>query len=271
MADVHCVSLTEMNHNEKAVSQVLVRVYGSLNDFLPAGHRAAPSCVRFAGRTTVKDLIEGLGVPHPEIDLILANNQPVGFDALAHDGDRIAVYPLFQTLDVRTVSLVRAAPPDATRFVLDGHLAKLARYLRLMGLDALCPPEADDAEIARVALREARIVLTRDHALLKRGTIAHGYFVRETRSSRQLVEVLRRYPTASPVPFTRCLRCNAALAPVPRHAIEERLQPRTRTHYEEFWECTGCNQLFWKGAHWTRLLSLVETTLAELGNRVSGK
>jgi uncharacterized protein len=254
-----------MNHNGNALNQVLVRVYGSLNDFLPAGRRAALSWVRLQGRTTVKDLVEGIGIPHPEIDLILANNQSVGFDALVHDGDRIAVFPLFEALDVQAVTLVRPAPPGTTRFVLDGHLGRLTRHLRLMGLDAVCPPGADDAEIARIALREARIALTRDQALLKRSTIAHGYFVRETRSSRQLVEVLRRYRAASTVPFTRCLRCNAPLASVPREAIEERLPPRTKTHYEEFWECTGCGQLFWKGAHWTRLVSLVETTLTELG------
>ena len=150
-----------------AVTEVTVRVYGSLNDFLPPQRRqiAWPHVV--GRRQSVKDLIESLGVPHPEIDLILANGISVPFDYAVQSADRIAVYPRFTNVDIGTLTHVRPPPPDTVRFVVDVHLGKLARRLRLIGLDTAYRPDANDAELAELADRERRILLTRDQGLLK--------------------------------------------------------------------------------------------------------
>jgi uncharacterized protein len=247
------------------MNQVMVRAYGPLNDFLPPVRRQLAVPVRFSGRVSVKDLIEGLGVPHPEIDLILLNGEPVPFDRVVQDSDRIAVFPPFHHLDIAGVTGVRPRPLATIRFVLDGHLAKLARRLRLLGLDATCPAHADDDELADLADRERRIVLTRDRELLKRRVVAHGYFVRETDAHRQLVEVLQRFVPLAIAPFSRCLQCNAELRAVPKSVVESSLPARVRLHYDLFHTCDVCGRVYWQGSHYKRLSHAVDAAPDEAG------
>ncbi len=242
---------------------VWIRVYGSLNDFLPPHRRQVAWRQAVDAHQTVKDLIEAAGVPHPEIDLILANGISVPFSYLVQNADRIAVFPRFTAIDVEAVTRVRAPAPLVARFVADVHLGALARRLRLVGLDTAYDIGARDAELAERAGREGRILLTRDQGLLKRRVVAHGYFIRETNPHRQLVEVLRRFGPLGLQPFTRCLRCNGELRDVEKSAIDSALPPRTRLHYDAFRECTDCGRIYWKGSHWKRLTRAVEAARHE--------
>ena len=156
--------------------RITIRVYGPLNDFVPPERRQVAWPYAFEGGASAKDVIEGFGVPHPEIDLILVNGESVTFDHAVQDADHIAVFPRFETLDVSGVTRVGRPRPDPIRFVLDTHLGKLARHLRLAGLDAVYRPGAGDAELAEIACREQRVLLTRDRGLLKRRVVVHGYF-----------------------------------------------------------------------------------------------
>lgn len=243
--------------------EVIVRVYGPLNDFVPAHRRQVPCVHVVDGHPSVKDVIESLGVPHPEIDLILVNGVSVPFDHAARNGDRIAVFPQFIALDIRMLSRVRPRPLEMIRFVADGHLGKLARHLRLLGVDTAYRVDADDTTLAEVAQREGRILLTRDQGLLKRRAVAHGYFIRETRPQRQLVEVLRRFGPLDLLPFSRCLRCNDLLRVVPKSAVDAMLLPRTRQHYDHFEICGGCGRVYWKGSHWKRLQHAIDVARGE--------
>src|SRR5439155_154321 len=112
--------------------------------------------------------------------LILVNKESVPFEATVHDGDYIAAFPRFHAVEISEVSRVRPRPPATVRFALDGHLGKLVRRLRLVGLDAVCPAGASDDALARLAVQDERILLTRDRELLKRRFVTHGYFIRET-------------------------------------------------------------------------------------------
>ena len=215
----------------------------------------------------MKDVIESLGVPHPEIDLILVNGVSVPFDYAVQRGDRIAVFPHFTTLDVGTLTRVRPRPLDTVRFVADVHLGKLARYLRLVGLDTAYRADANDATLADLADREGRILLTRDQGLLKRRRVAHGYFIRETHPHRQLVEVLRRFGPLELRAFSRCLRCNDLLRAVPKSAVDSALLPRTRQHYDRFEVCSGCGRIYWKGSHWKRLTHVIDAARDEAERR----
>ena len=113
----------------RPMKQVMVRVYGPLNDFLPPGRQWSAFAHAFEGHESVKDVLEGLGIPHPEMDLILVNGEPVAFDDVVQNGNRIAVFPRFESVNIDEVTLVRP-PLEALRFVLDGHLGKLARCER---------------------------------------------------------------------------------------------------------------------------------------------
>jgi uncharacterized protein with PIN domain len=247
--------------------EVAVRVYGPLNDFLPADRRQVTWTHVVDGHPSVKDVIESLGVPHPEIDLILVNGISVPFDYALQSAHRIAVFPQFMTFDIGPLTRVRPRPLDRVRFVADVHLGKLARYLRLIGLDTAYRADADDAALAELADREGRILLTRDQGLLKRRRVAHGYFIRDTHPHRQLVEVLRRFGPLDLQPFSRCLRCNDVLREVPKSAVDSALLPRTRAHYDRFEACSGCGRIYWRGSHWKRLKHAVDAAREEAERR----
>ncbi len=242
---------------------VTLRVYGPLNDFLPVHRRHVSSRRVVAGHPSVKDLIESVGVPHPEVDLVLVNGASVTFNYRVAHGDRIAVYPRFRSIDVGALTRVRPPRLESVRFVADVHLGKLARHLRLAGLDTVYRNDADDASLAEIASRESRILLTRDQRLLMRATIAHGYFVRETDARRQWVEVLRRFGPLELRPFSRCLRCNSVLCEVPKSDVDAALLPRTRQHYDRFQMCSGCGRIYWKGSHWQRLKLAIDAAREE--------
>jgi uncharacterized protein with PIN domain/sulfur carrier protein ThiS len=245
------------------MTNVTVRVYGPLNDFLPPQRRQITLPQGVLGHPSVKDLIESLGIPHPEIDLILVNGTSVPFHYLVQNGDRIAAFPRFTTLDIGMLTRVRPPPLDSVRFVADVHLGRLARHLRLAGLDTAYREDADDRALADLADREGRILLTRDQGLLKRRNVAHAYFVRETHPHRQFVEVLRRFGPLDLRPFARCLRCNEVLRAVPKSAVDAALLPRTRQQYDEFYTCGRCGRVYWKGSHWKRLKHALDAAREE--------
>jgi uncharacterized protein with PIN domain len=235
-----------------------LRFYAELNDFLPPERRFASFACRFQVSGSVKDLIEAAGVPHTEVDLILANGESVDFSYLVRDGDRIAVYPVFESIDITPALRVRPRPLRQVRFVLDAHLGRLASYLRMLGFDALYRNDYRDEELVELSGRESRILLTRDRNLLKHRVIQYGYAVRETNPRRQAREVLERFDVfGSVAPFTRCLRCNDLLAEALKEAISDRLPPSTREHYEEFRLCRGCGRLYWAGSHYRRMERLI--------------
>jgi uncharacterized protein with PIN domain len=246
-----------------------IRCYEELNDFLPPERRKV--CFRhdFQRRASVKDLIEALGVPHTEIDLILVNGASVDFSYIVRDGDRISVYPMFEAFDIQSVSRVRPRPLRVIQFVLDVHLGKLARYLRLLGFDTLYRNDYDDAELARLARAEQRILLTRDRDLLKRAVVTHGFFVRATDPRRQIEEVLDRLDLYRAIqPFQRCARCNGLLAATSRRQVWERLPPKTRLYIEAFWECGQCGQLYWEGSHMPSIRQFIENLQTRAGGAI---
>ncbi|MFI2812743.1 Mut7-C RNAse domain-containing protein [Microbulbifer sp. JSM ZJ756] len=225
----------------------------SLEDFLPAHRRGRPILLERDYPGAVKDAIESLGVPHVEVDRIVVGGQVVGFGYQLEDGDQVQVYP-------QAGNEYRLVPPPLPEpaFVLDCHLGRLARYLRLLGFDSLFEGNYHDRQLLEISLEQDRTLLTRDRDLLKRKALRRGYYVRATRPRRQLHEVAGHFRLASMLrPFTRCMVCNGLLSPVARQAIEEYLQPRTRRYYGDFLQCGDCRRIYWKGSHFQRLQRLV--------------
>jgi uncharacterized protein with PIN domain len=238
------------------------RFYEELNDFLAPEHRRHEFACRCARAATTKHMIEALGVPHTEVELVLVNGESVGFHRLLADGDRVAVYPKFEALDVSPLLRVREHPLRDTCFVADAHLGGLAHLLRMTGFDTLYDNHYADDEIERIAASQGRIVLTRDRELLKRRTITHGCYVHALRSELQLREVFDRLDLArSARPFTRCLSCNAPLRPIDPLEATPRVPPRVRAHHDHFVTCDGCGRIFWEGSHWRRMREMVSTLL----------
>jgi uncharacterized protein with PIN domain len=240
------------------------RFYAELNDFLSPERQRVNFDHEFNGHETVKHVIESLGVPHTEVDLILVNGQSVDFGCQPQDGDRISVYPVFESLNIGQVSRVRPKPLRELHFVLDNHLGKLAAYLRLLGFDTIYRNDFDDQELAEISSDQKRILLTRDRGLLKRSQVTHGYCVRAKDPKQQIREIINRFDLADLAkPFSRCVRCNGLLQPVPKADVFDRLEPKTKLYYEDFQTCIDCDQVYWKGSHFKRIEGFIKQVLNE--------
>lgn len=236
-----------------------VRAYAELNDFLGPQSRGVPVRRPFRAHQTVKDLVEAMGIPHTEVDLILVNGEPEGFAHRPRSGDRIAIYPVFEAFDIGSATRLRPAPLRHPRFVVDVNLGALARLLRLLGFDVWWRNDADDSTLADISLDHRRVLLTRDRALLKRRAVTHGLFVRSDHAEEQAIEVVRRLDLGARLaPLSRCLRCNGMLVPVRKEDVLDQLEPLTRRYYDEFSRCADCRRIYWRGSHYPRLVELAE-------------
>lgn len=246
------------------MAKAVIRCYEELNDFLPAAWRKRERALEFVPPTPVRHLIETLGVPHTEVELILVNGASVDLDYRVADGDRISVYPMFEALDVSPLLKLRERPLRQVRLVVDSHLGRLAHYLRLLGFDTLFHNDLGDQELARLAAQEGRIVLTRDKALLMRREVTHGCYVRDASPREQLAALVARLDLYREIrPFTRCMECNGLLRPAAKQQVAGRLPEGPRALFDEFWECTGCGRVYWKGSHFHRMQALVDWVRAQ--------
>lgn len=203
-------------------------------------------------------------MPHAEIDVILVDGESVGFDFLLHGGERVAVYPVFERLNVAALTRLRPKPLREPRFVLDVHLGRLARYLRLLGFDTTWDRAWDDATIVTIATTQRRIILTRDKGLLKRKAVTHGYWLRNINPRRQLVEVVDALDLSGLVrAFSRCTVCNAGLESVDEEDVRELLPAGIRGRFEQLARCPGCGRVYWPGSHYERMLELVGALLRD--------
>jgi uncharacterized protein with PIN domain len=234
--------------------QILLRFYEELNDFLPQERRKVQFIHILSGKVSIKDVIESLGVPHTEVDLILVNQIPVDFSYIVQPGDRISVYPTFESFDISPIIRLRPEPLREIRFVLDVHLGKLAVYLRFLGFDALYRNDYTDEELARISAEEKRILLTRDRNLLKRSIITHGYYVRTTNPKYQLAEIIRRFQLSPPYSLLkRCTLCNAPLSSISKERVLHLLPENTKKYYHRFYYCQNCDKIYWEGSHYQNM------------------
>jgi len=248
------------------MAEATLRFYSELNDYLPRDSRQRDIAVRFEPPCPARHLIERLGIPHTEIELILIDGVSVGLETAVPDRARIAVYPMFEALDITPLVRLRPFPLREPRFFADAQLGRLARYLRLLGFDTRYENNIGDADLVRRAVAERRIVLSRDRDLLMRREVTHGCHVREDAPMRQLAQVIERCDLVGRAqPFTRCMECNAPLRRVDKVQILDRLEPGTRRFYDTFWRCSGCGRIYWQGTHYQRLKSLVDAALSRTG------
>lgn len=242
--------------------------HGELNHFLPRHHKQVKISHFFEEKASIKDMIQSLGIPHPEVDFINVNGEYVNFSYIVSDEDTINVYPISARSTIIPSISVMPEPLSIIRFVLDIHLGKLATSLRLLGFDTLYRNDYEDEKLAQISYSQARILLTRDKGLLMRSLVTYGYYVRNTNPQQQILEVLQRYDLFKLVsPFKRCLRCNGLLEPVDKQSIVDKLPETVRclrrqaTQVNEFQRCQDCHRIYWKGSHYERLQQFIDGVL----------
>ena len=240
--------------------KVYLRFYEELNDFLPEEKRKKRFAHRFIDRTSVKDLIESLGVPHTEVDLILVNGNSESFKYLINDGDDVSVYPLFESFDISDVQHLRPKPLRKPKFVADVHLGRLTRYLRMMGFNVSYKNDYKDDEIVQISLKEKRAILTRGRGILKRNEVSHGHWLRSIKLEEQVKEILERFDLRNEIrEFSRCIECNDLLKSVKKETIIKQLPPRVVQAQDEFYECSSCKKIYWKGSHYKHMSTFIQS------------
>lgn len=201
-----------------ATLHVRFRFHGVLKEFLAPARRHGEFDHPSGATDTVKHVIESLGVPHTEIGRVQKNGMTVSLTAELCEDDVIDVFP--------HPSL---SPAAEARFVVDGHLGRLAAYLRMLGFDTWYHRYADDATLAKISRAENRILLTRDVGLLKRKEVAQGRFIHSDQPNQQLRDVVTGFGLQARIaPFTRCMNCNGVLVPASKAEVLDLLPPHTR-------------------------------------------
>ncbi len=234
------------------------RFYGTLNDFLtiPIKNRTFSHTVK--GRPSVKDTLEALGIPHPEIDGIIVNGREKDFAYQLNDGDEIRIYPWRYSGKIQWRRHLIPKTPRPARFVCDSHLGKLVRHLRLLGFDSVYRTVFPDQEIIRIGVAENRIILTRDKGILKNKAVRHGYWLRSVHPPKRLKEVVTRFQLSSKIkPFTLCLECNGRIRRIAKNLVRDRLPPLVRQYYRQFYICDRCRKIYWKGSHHHKLMRVI--------------
>lgn len=240
-------------------SPASIRCYAELNDYLASERRHVPFPIAVQDGPSLGAVIAALAIPSGLIDLVLVNGEPVDFDHPVGPGDQVSVYPVFESLDVAPVTRLFGRPLRDPRFVLDVHLGRLARLLRMLGFDALWRDGATDDELVRIAAAEHRILLTRDRALAGNPRLARVRWLEPRKPAEQIAAVLAQFDLYGRIrPFTRCMVCNGAVAPVEKREVAHRLLPGTLRDHGEFFACGECGKLYWKGSHYRNMQVLIE-------------
>jgi len=146
---------------------------------------------------------------------------------------------------------------DHLKFVADGMLGKLTRWLRMLGQDVKYSNNLDDPQLLMIAKKEKRILLTKDFELYQRANARgiNAFYLEGLTEEEKLAELAKRYAVRLEIDMasSRCPKCNSTLKPVSKKQAEEKVEKSTFDHYKEFWKCPNCGQIYWQGAHWTRI------------------
>lgn len=239
---------------------IFIRFYEELNDFLPKELRKRDIDYKFTGNPSIKDVIEAIGVPHPEVDLILVNGKSVNFQYNIQSGDHISVYPVFELIDISPINHLRPEPLRTPKFILDINLGKLAVKLRMLGFNSRYQNTFKDKEIVNIASAENRIILTRDQGLLKNNKVTRGYWVRNTIPKRQIVEIIDKFDLYSKIKsFTICTVCNGRIEQVEKNDIIDLIPEKVKMYFNEFYHCINCAKIYWKGSHYIKMQKEIES------------
>lgn len=241
------------------MKKVSFRVFEELNDYLPESKQKVWFDFYFLGRITVLDAIQSMDIPPDELDLIQVNGFPKDFNYLLHSGDRITVYPEFELFNISGVSQLRENPLRHPVFVCDVHLGKLSKYLRMLGWDSLYSNSYTPEELIAISQQGKRIILSKNIRLTKNRDAARLWLIRSSNPVEQIHDLVGNLDLATRInPFTRCLNCNSILLPVEKEEIISQLQSKTIQYYSEFFLCSGCKKIFWKGSHYEKMLQFIE-------------
>jgi len=244
------------------MSSVCFRFYEELNDYLPEAKGKVWFEYAFTGAVSLREVFQSMLIPDNEIDLILVNRQSQGLDYLLHDGDRISVYPVFESFDLSGISRVREKPLRDPRFVCDVHLGRLCKYLRMLGFDTLYSNRYTPDEMIDIARREKRIILSRSYGLTRHQEVTRAHWIWSPDPLEQIKDLIHKLDLSSLAdPLTRCLNCNHKIVRVEKQEILHRLHPGTAKFFKDFFICPPCDQIYWEGSHFENMSDFIRHSI----------
>jgi uncharacterized protein with PIN domain len=138
------------------------------------------------------------------------------------------------------------------KFIVDGMLGRLAKWLRILGYDTAFSPNLDDDQLVRLARAEGRLLLTRDRSLARRRGL-QCLLIESHHLEEQLDQILAELALTGEHPFSRCPVCNTPLQKVEKPELEGRVPPHIFRTHKDFSLCPNCDKIYWPGTHWARM------------------
>lgn len=239
----------------------VIHPHEALLDFIPLAQRNSVIQADFDGNPAIKDTLESIRIPHPEIGRIEINGISVAFEHQISDGDNVEVFPVdWHHPSSDFLNLQQTLPKELT-FILDVHLGKLAKELRMLGFDTFYDNSYRNSQLIQWAIRDQRIILTRDIGILKHSSIRYGHWMRNTQPELQTIEILDTFNLRDNIkPFSICLSCNGRLLHVDKKDILDRIPPKVQLLQTEFHRCNKCGKIYWKGTHYEHMLTRIRDT-----------
>jgi uncharacterized protein with PIN domain len=159
------------------------------------------------------------------------------------------------------------------KFIADGMLGKLTRWLRMLGQDVMYSTQLEDTELLEVAKKKRRVLLTRDSELYQRaiGKGIEAFYVEGRTEAEKLAELAERFGFLLTIDLTRsrCPRCNAKIRSTPKETLAGKVETNTFIYYDEFWKCSKCGRIYWQGSHWDGIRATLEEAKKIKGSQLN--
>jgi uncharacterized protein len=235
--------------------QVTVRIYEELNSYLPTDQQKKDFFVTISPNLLVKELFEKLGIPLSVVDLILVNGKSASQEYPLNNGDRISIYPVFETFNIASILQLREKPLRSLRFICDVHLGKLAKHLRMLGFDVIYQNDFSLGQLVQISVEEQRILLSRSREIFKNKLITRGYLVTSDKIHIQLKEIISYFDLKDFIqPLSRCLKCNMTVHLAEKNTIQPDVPADVFNMYEKFTRCDTCDRIYWMGSHYSSMM-----------------
>lgn len=240
------------------MARVTCRFYEELNDYLPQHIKKVDVETEFLGKRAIKEIIEDFGVPPAQVDLVLVNGEPVDFGYMLKNGDRVSVYPVFERLNIRHVSLLRRFPLRQIRFIADADTKDIVQPMRMLGFDMIFSPSYDTLHLIDISKKQKRIILTTRKELFESKSVTHAVRIGSRTIMEQIKKVIDDLDIKDRIkPFSRCLRCNKPLENRQTIKILNDILPETRHVFEKYLLCKSCRKKDRKKSRWQRKVDII--------------
>jgi hypothetical protein len=156
------------------------------------------------------------------------------------------------------------------KFIVDANVGKLAKWLRILGYDAVFINGLSDDELIRIAINEGRVLLTKDTGIFRRGVVYSGelklILINDDEVKEQLLQVVQALNLDVFEPFSLCLECNQPLVPRDKEEIRDSVPPYVFQTQNQYMQCPSCHRIYWRGTHWQRMREELEKLIEKRGS-----